>query len=325
MEDNKLPERQAPSYAIIKAGFDLEASKRNYQLLLQNLSAIKVTKDNVNDDLTKEGREVLKALTEKKEEESKAPLQWHRDIMSAYKSLNEPLEVEIKRINGEKKVVADEIGRETAKQLAEQQRIANAKTAIVNFVNRVANLIKEAKTDVDIIVIEKMIGSEKTKTSVYQEFKDDLIAQCDGLRPQIKDQKENIRELQRINEQEKKALEENDIVALTNLKEQKEYVEQVIQETGIRIHEKAYEQAVTIDIVAPEVVDTAPKGRTNWKWRVDDIKLLQKKMPLLVKLVPDAEAIDQVLAVMKLEGKLKDKMEESWFGITFYNDKTFTR
>ena len=323
--NNQLPERQAPSLAIIKASFDLEANKRNYQLLLQNLSAVKVTKDNVNDDLTKEGREVLKALTEKKEEESKAPLQWHRDVMAAYKSLNEPLDAEIKRINGEKKVVADEINKEAAKQLAEQQRIADAKTAIVNFVNRVANLIKDAKTDLDIVAIEKMIGSEKTKTSVYQEFKDDLVIQLDGLRPQIRDQKENIRELQRINEQEKKALEENDIVALTNLKEQKEYVEQVIQETGIRIHEKAYEQAVTIDIVAPEVVDTAPKGRTNWKWRVDDMKLLQKRMPHLVKLVPDDVAIDQVLVTMKLEGKLKDKMEEKWFGITFYNDKTFTR
>ena len=325
MEDNKLPERQAPSLAIIKASFDLEANKRNYQLLLQNLSAITVTKDNVNDDLTKEGREVLKALTEKKEEESKAPLQWHRDIMATYKSLNDPLDEQVKRINGEKKVVATEIEKDKAKQLAEQTRIANAQTAIVNFVNKVANMIKDAKTDMDIVTIEKMIGAEKTKTTVYQEFKDDLAAQCDGLRPQIKEQKENIRELQRINEQERVALETGDVIALTNLKEQKEYVEQVIQETGIRIHEKAYEQAVQIDIVAPEVADTAPKGRTNWKWRVDNIKLLQKKMPHLVKLVPDDDAINQVLATFKLEGRLKDKMEEKFFGITFFNDKSFTR
>lgn len=318
-------ERKAPAYSLIKAGFDLEASKRNYQMLLQNLSAIKVTKENVNDDLTKDGREVLKALTEKKEEESKAPLQWHRDIMAAYKSLNEPLEGEIKRILYEKKIVSNQINADAAVQLAEQQRIANAKTAIVTFVNKVANLIKDAKTDLDIVGIEKMIGSEKTKTSLYQEFKEDLILQCDGLRPQIKDQKENIRELQRINEQEKLALETGDVIALTNLKEQKEYVEQVIMETGIRIHEKAYEQAVTIDIVAPEVMDTAPKGRTNWKWRVDDIKLLQKKMPHLVKLVPDEDAINQLLATKRLEGSLKDKVEEKFFGITFFNDKSYTR
>jgi hypothetical protein len=325
MEENQLPEKKAPSYAVIKAGFDLEASKKNYQLLLQDLSAITVTKDNVNDDLTKDGREVLKALTDRKDEESKSPLQWHKDIMVAYKSLYLPLDVEVTRILAEKKEVSLTIQQETAKQLAEQKRIADAKTAIVDFTNKVANLIKNAVTDSDIVAIEKTIGAEKTKKNTYQEFLPDLIAQCDGLRPQIKDQKENIRELQRINEQEELAKQAGDIVKLTELKEQKEYVEHVIQETGIRIHEKAYEQAVTIDIVAPEVMDTAPKGRTNWKWRVDDLKLLQKKMPHLVKLVPDDDAINQVLATMKLEGRLKDKMEEKFFGITFFNDKSFTR
>jgi hypothetical protein len=129
----------------------------------------------------------------------------------------------------------------------------------------------------------------------------------------------------KIEEQEKKALETGDIVAATSLREEKDLVTHIIHETGIRIHETAYEQATTIDVVAPEVADTAPKGRTNWKWRVDDIKLLQKKMPHLVKLVPDEDAINGVLTTKRLDGSLKDKMEESFFGITFYNDKTFTR
>lgn len=325
MEDNKLPSRQVPVYAVIKAGFDLEANKKNYQLLLQDLSAVKVTKDNVNDDLTKDGREVLKLLTDKKEEESKDPLQWHRDILAAYKSLHDPLNAEVLRINGEKKVVAAQIKAETDKQIAEQTRINNARMAIVAFTNKVANMIGAATTDDDIVTIEKLIGSEKTKKSVYQEFIQELTDQCDGLRPQIKDQKENIRSLQRIEEKEKIALETGDIVAATELKEQKEYVAQVIQETGIRIHEKAYEQAITIDIVAPEVVDVAPKGRANWKWRVDDIKVLQKKMPHLVKLVPDEDAIDTLLKTKKQDGSLKGIMEEKWNGITFYNDPSFNR
>jgi hypothetical protein len=312
-------------YALVKAGFDLEANKRNYQLMLQNLSSVTVTKDNVNDDLTKDGREVLSALTDKKDEESKEPIQWHKDIMAAYKSLYDPLKEQVDRILAEKKSVSAEIQRETAMQLAEQTRINNAKQAIIDFTNKVANLIASAKTDSDIVSIEKMIGTEKTRTNTYHEFIPDLINKCDALRPQIKTQKENIRELQKLHQREKEAMETGDIVELTELKEQKEQIQQVIQETGIRIHETAYEQATTIDIVAPEVVDVAPKGRTNWKWRVDDIKLLQKKMPHLVKLVLDEEAIAILLKTKRSDGSLDNKMEENVFGLVFYNDKSFTR
>ena len=105
------------------------------------------------------------------------------------------------------------------------------------------------------------------------------------------------------------------------LKEEKEYIETVIEHTGIKIHEKAYEEAIKIDVVVPEVVDIAPKGRSNWKWRVDDIKLLQKKMPHLVKLVPDDEAIDLLLKTKRQDGSLDSVEEENWNGIVFYNDR----
>lgn len=312
-------------YPIVKAAFDLEANKRNYQLLLQNLSSITVTKDNVNDDLTKDGRDVLKALTEKKDLDAKAPLQWHQDIMKVYKDLYEPIDEQVKRILADKKVVADQINLEIKIQQAEQNRIANAKTAIVNFTNQIANAIRNAKTDDDVVSVEKLIGLEKTKKNVYQEFLPDLITQLDNLRPAIKDQKENIRQLQAIVEKEKEALASGNIIAATELKERKEYVEAVIEHTGIKIHEEAFKQAITIDIVAPDVVDTAPKGRSNWKWEVTDIKLLQKKMPHLVKLVPDDDAIDLLLKTKKQEGALDNLEEENWNGIRFFNDRKLSK
>ena len=325
MSNEKEVYQPGIKYPIVKAAFDLEANRRNYQILLQNLSSITVTKDNVMEDLTKDGREVLKALEASKDEQSKEPRQWHSDIMEVYKGLKNPLEEQIKRILSEKAVVAAAIKRETDAQIAEQTRIANAKSAIVSFTNRIANLIAEAKTDDDIVSIEKSIGSEKTKKNLYQEFLPDLIVQCDGLRPQIKTQKDNVRRLQKIVQDEKNAIDTGDIVAQTHLREQKEQMEAVIQETGIRIHETAFQQASAIEIVAPEVVELAPKGRTNWKWEVEDIKLLQKKMPHMVKIVPDVEAIDFMLKTKKQDGSLAGKDEEKWNGIRFFNDKTFTK
>lgn len=317
-----VPGAKAP---IVKATFDLEATRLRYQELLQHVSGLQVTRDNVNEDITKEPRDVLKGLTESKDLQSAEPLQWHRDIMAVYKSLYDPLKEQIDRVLADKKKIALQIQEEQRVQLAEHTRVNNAKSAIITFVNKVAVLISEAKTDGDIVTIEKMIGLEKTKKNVYQEFLPDLIAQCDSLRPQIKDQKEYVRQLQKVAEDEKSALETGDVVAAAELREKREHYEQVIQETGIRIHEKAFEQASTIDIVVAEVMDTAPKGRTNWKWRVDDIKLLQKKMPHLVKLVPDEEAIAILLKTKKSDGSLDGKMEETLFGLTFFNDKSFSK
>lgn len=308
-----------PKRSIIKSAFDLEAARKNYQGLLNHLAGITITKDNVNDDVAKEAREVVKALTELKDAESKEPLQHHKDIMSVFRELVEPINLEINRISNEKDVVATKLKQEAAQLLAEQTRIKNAQQAIIDFTNKVANMVTTAKTDADIVLIEKMIGSEGRKSTVYFEFLPDLVQRCEALKPDIKAQKEAIRELQRIEAAKKEAEATGDIIALTDLKAQEENVTELLQDRSIRIHEQAYDQASTIDVIVPEIAENIPKGRTNWKWKVDDIKLLAKKMPHLVKLVPDDEAIDLLLATKKKDGSLTGKLEENWNGITFFN------
>lgn len=312
-------------YPIVKASFDLEANRHNYQRLLTSLTEIVVTKENVNEDFTKDAREARKLLKEKKEAECKPVLQHHADILKAYNDLDAPLAAEMERILRDKQAVADAIRKETETQIREQTRVANAKAAIINFTNRVANEIRNAASDSDIVSIEKLVGLEKTKKNLYQEFLPDLIEQLDGLRPQIKQQKENVRRLQEIQEKEKKAIEKGDILAATQLREEKEQAQVVIEQTGIKIHEKAFEEAIKIEVIVPDVVETAPVGRSNWKWRVDDIKLLQKKMPHLVRIVPDDDAIDLLLKTKRQDGSLSGVEEESWNGIVFYNDRKFNK
>jgi hypothetical protein len=266
---------------------------------------------------------VVKALTQLKDNESKDPLQTHRDIMSVFNELADPIKAQVDRISKEKGDVAIKLQKEAAQQLAEQTRINNAKQAIIDFANKIAGMIGDAKTDTDIVSIEKLIGSEGRKSSVYHEFLPDLIQKCEALKPEIKAQKESIRELQRIENDKKLASESGDIQALTDLKEKEERVTGLLQDRAIRIHEEAFNQALTVDVVAPEVAEDIPKGRTNWKWRVDDIKQLAKKMPHLVKMVPDEDAIDVLLATKRKDGSLDGKLEENWNGILFFNDKTF--
>lgn len=310
-------------FALIKASFDLEANKSNYQAILQELASVQVTRENVGDGLSKPGRAILKMLEDKKDLESKEPLQTHRDIMSVYKDLRTPIEEHVFRIEKQVKEISLQIENERNQQVAEQTRINSAKAAIIEFTNKIAGLISSAKSDDEIVLVEKMIGSEKTKTTVYQEFLPDLVTKCDALRPQIRNQKENIRLLKSLEKKEKAALDSGDMVTAAQIKGEIEYTQEVINETGLRINESAFEQAILVDIVAAEVVDEAPKGRSNWKWEVEDIKILQKKMPHLVKLVPDEEAIDLLLKTKKQDGSLSGALEHKWNGIRFFNDKSY--
>ena len=47
----------------------------------------------------------------------------------------------------------------------------------------------------------------------------------------------------------------------------------------------------------------------------------REKMPHLVKLVPDDEAIDLLLKTKRQDGSLDSVEEENWNGIVFYNDR----
>lgn len=314
-----------PKRSIIMATFSLEANRKNYQTLLNNLSGITITKDNVNEDTTKDAREIVKVLTELKDNESREPLQLHRDILSVYKELVEPLTAQIERIANEKKEVAIKLQKEAADVLAEQIRVNNAKQAIIDFTNRIPGLINAAKTDMDIVNIEKLIGSEGRKSTVYHEFLSILIQKCEALKPQIKAQKEAIRELQKIEKEKIIATEAGDIQTLTDLKQKEEYVADLLQERSIRIQEEAFNQAVDVDVIVPEIAEEIPKGRNNWKWKIDDIKKLAKLMPHLVKIVPNEEAIDLLLATKRKDGSLEGKLEENWNGIVFFNDKSFKK
>lgn len=311
---------QLPTPAIIGATFNMEAAKNNYMKTLQYLKNVTITRDNVNEDTSKDARLIISALTKKKEEINRPFIDAQKQAVKILKDFCEPLELELARISEEKKIVATQIKAEQQKQIDEQNRINKIKTAISDFINLVAVSITNAKTDDDIVAIEKKIGSEKTKTSVYSDLISELASACDSLRPTIKQQKENVRKLQELNEREKVALETGDINTATELKATKEYYDQLIGETGLRIHEKAFEQSLSIEMVAPETMDEAPKGRTNWKWKITDIKLLSKKLPQFVSLEPVKEKIDEMLSIKRSDGSLKGKQEESYCGILFYND-----
>jgi len=102
-------------------------------------------------------------------------------------------------------------------------------------------------------------------------------------------------------------------------------VEETINQAQINVQEKAIFMASQPDIVEVEsVVSEAPRPRRqSWEWKITDIQLLAKKMPHLVKIMPEEDKINELLKSKKTDGSLDGKEEENYFGITFFIQKLY--
>lgn len=325
MEQYNLPSNPAQiTQALVKASFAIEQTKLNYQKVLQSVESIVWTRENINDDLLAPGKLVAAKITEKKEVEKRPLIDAGRIIQNEYNSIFNPLNDAISRKAAEKKVLADQIQREVDKANAETARVSGIKVAIMQFIATITNEITESDTDDKIVLAEKKIGSETQRKNAYQEFLPDLKSQCDELKPLIKQQKEYVRTLDKLNKGKDTAMAKGDDNTAVELRHQAENMKVVIEENKIKIQEKAFEQVENADMQIGMPTAVAPNAsRTWWKWRVDDIQLLAKKMPELVELVPIKTKIDEILSSKREAGEFDGKKEEKLFGITFYQESSY--
>lgn len=325
METSNLPSNPAQiTTELVKASFAIEQTRLNYQKVLQSMEDIVWTRENINEDLLAPGKFVASKLTEKKEVEKRPLIDAGKIIQNEYNSVFNPLNDVISRKAAEKKTLADQIQQETNAANAEIARISGIKTAIMQFIAGITNEITESDTDSKIVLIEKKIGSETQRKNVYQEFLSDLKTQCDELKPIIKQQKEYIRTLEKLNSDKNSAMAKGNDDKAVELRMKAEEMKEIIEENKIKIQEKAFEQVENTDIQVGLPTSVAPSAsRTWWKWRVDDIQLMAKKMPELVELVPIKTKIDEVMAKKREAGEFNGKKEVSIHGLTFYQESSY--
>lgn len=314
------------SKEVVKSVFNLELASENYQKLLQEAENIVFTKENINQDYTalKKLREIRKKLDESREEKKKPFTAAGKAIQDAYNELDKPIKDVLDRKTAEFTKVNDEIKAENLRIEQENQKKFNIQQSIQEFVNNTTIDITKAETDTEIIRIQKAVGSEKSRSGYYGEFLDQLKVSCDNLTPLINERKAFIRERAELEEKEKQALSNNDHNEMVKIKEAKELLEFSVNENAIRMQETAFEQAVNIvPVVVGEMAEVVAPRRSSWKWRVDDITSLYKKMPHLVELTPNKTKIDELLATKKAEGSLKGIDELKIFGLTLYLEKLY--
>lgn len=310
------------SKPVIQALVTKELSGLKYKEVLQAVSNLSFTKDNLAPDYPalKELDRLLKLLDELRKKIQSPYYLVCTDTNAIFKDIVKPLEEVRDNKKAELKAANELAEIEKRQALAEQQRKENILTAIAQFINQVTMAVSSATSDTEITRIQKLVGSEKNKKSFYAEYYSELVDKCESLEQPIKDRKEFIREKARLDEEIKNA----DASQAVELKEQQELLEAQTKESSIRLQETAFEAASTIQTVVgePMIETVKPKSR-RWTWRVDDIQLLQKKMPHLVKLVPNDEAIDTLFRSKKAEGLLIDDEELKIFGLTIYQEKFY--
>lgn len=329
MEENKnlpavlqLPPQQVTK-PTVQALFNTELVRRNYRKILQAAVEIKPSKDNLKDAYSrlKDLEGFAKDMENYRKAVSDPYFKAQKDIKSTFDEIMQPILAEVELLKAGIKTVNDQLSAELAAAAVEKNRVIKINEAVTNFINTTTRQIADAKNDSELVVIQKRIGSEKSRTGFYMEMIDDFRLKCDALTPLINQRKETIRRgFQLLNEQ-REAIASGNIERASDIKDELEILDIRMEENVLRIQQTAYEQAAATDvIVADPMIDTI-KGRSLWKWRVDDMKLLYKKNPELVQLTPNKEAIEAVLAENKK--KWNDDGEESITinGLTFYKQK----
>ena len=316
-----MPSKPLPiTKQSIQAKASSELTRLNYQNLLKELVAIKVEPDNLVDsqDKSKAAKKVEKAIEDLRVQEKKYWDEGAKVVQESFMEFLTPLRNEIARVNAD-------VAKVNATQLAEKKRIEDenarilsVRAAIQGFVNKMILAISDARTDNEIVVIQKLVGTEKSRKGYYGDLMSELVAACEVLNPKINERKEDIRKMVSLQQKSEEAIKSGDIQTATEIKEQAELLDSKMEEDVLRLQDAAFEATASIEVVLTESTVQTVKGRRLWKWRVEDIQKLAKKNPELVKLEPNSEAIEALLSEKRKDGSLDEIDRLEMNGLTFY-------
>lgn len=312
------------SQEIITAQFRKELMAYQYQQLLDELGAITVTSDTIESTQKKikEARSLKKKIEDVKSTLKKPYWDICTKFDTAFNDLKTPLDNLINDKEKEVNNLSKKIAEENQKKERERLRIEGIKKSIEEFVFEQTKNIASATTDVELVAIEKLIGSHKANKSRYEELLPSLVEKCEELTPLIKKQKEHIRELAEIERKKNEALQKGDDREAMELEEKKEAVQSSIEETKIIIQETAIEGALSSNevIEVKEVLITPKPRRTTWEMEIVDEKKAFNCGMLVCEI--NKEKAKAQLEVVK-QTLPKDQEEMTINGIRYYQNKIY--
>lgn len=325
MQEKNLPTQPTQlSQEIITAQFRKELAVHKYQEALDALSSFEVTEDTLSQaqEKVKNARKFSKTIEEIKTKGKAPALQECKWWDNAFNSLQSPLTSVISDVEKKINDVARKVAEENQRKERERLRIEGIKKSIEEFVFEQTRNIASAKTDTELVAIEKLIGSHKANKSRYEDLLPTLVERCEELTPIIKKQKEHIRELNEIERKKQEALQIEDDRTVLELEEKQDLIQSSIDETKIIIQETAIESAISSNYIieVKEVLVTPKPRRTTWEMEIVDEKKAFNSGMLVCEI--NKEKAKAQLEVVK-QTLPKDQEEMTINGIRYYQNKIY--
>lgn len=318
-----IPEIPSTLPANITGKFNIALTENKFQALADEASRLVYNEDNVAliKEFLDKGKKVIKAVEATHKDGKAEALQIGRNWDAAKNAFVSQVEAITELPSKKYDELCREMQRKAQEAENERTRIATIKSGIETNAVNFARMIADSTTTEQLTKIESTINLEKTRKEKYQEFLPDAINRYNQLNAILKTQKDSVREIEKIEEEKKKAEKEGNDALLLELQQKQETAEQKVEETKIEVQETAIAQSMSA-VVEPEVIMPIVKARRSvWKWELIDIKETAKKMPSFVQMQTVDEKIDEYLKARKAEGISGE--EFTFAGIKFYLEKTF--
>lgn len=212
------------------------------------------------------------------------------------------------------------------KDVVESIKLHNERQeALTSFVNEIAKAVAVAPDSKELVMIQKLIGTEKSKSSFYGEYKSKMVdGVCDALLSMIAERKQILKENQKVQHEYDTWLAAGDIDKAAQLKDTIELNNIMAQQNIERIADGAFQQISSILPVSTNFESATIHPRLHrWSWRVDDIELLYKKNPPLVSKEPNKKAINDFMKEKSDADELKLDCENNFNGLVVWRKPFF--
>lgn len=314
----------SPAVIEIKISVDLTKAEGNYQETLKRVLEYEVDEENFEEAqaLNKKLMKWLTFVDNHRKDEKDPYLEAGRIVDAAHKKFSIPVEDAKNQLQAKINAVGRRMEDTAKKAKQEQDRVEGLKNSINAFILDASSKIAAATTTEQLLSIERLINLEKGNKSRYQDHLPLLIERSNELTAKIKEQKDLVKELERIEQEMAKALESENDEKAQELLQKSELLGAKIEENTVLVQETASKSIISTEILAPEI-DMPSTRRKIWKFEVQDIKETIKKRPDLLDVSLNHKAVTEVLKTLKDTGVLTGKTEYVLNGIRFFMDVNY--
>src|SRR5690348_2769568 len=198
-----------PAVVEAKIALDLTKEEGNYQMVLKEAIEYEVDDENFENaqGFLKKIMKLLSYVESHRKDEKEYWLEGGRIVDTAHKNFSVPFENAKKSLQEKINVVGKRKEQEARKAKEEKERIELITNGINAFILDASAKIAAATTNEQLLQIERLINLEKGNKSRYQDHLPLLIERSNELTAKIKEQKDLVKERERVAEEQKQALE----------------------------------------------------------------------------------------------------------------------